>query len=104
MTTSGVASGRKSSKFVAERNLNSYLVMAIANIVPNIVDTAVSNQNIKNFSKKEHPAPFPKDIVILPILQTSQVGDKVLDPFCGTGTVGRICLELSRSFVGYDII
>lgn len=70
----------------------------------NIIETAVSNQNIKNFSKKEHPAPFPKDIVILPILQTSQVGDKVLDPFCGTGTVGRICLELSRSFVGYDII
>lgn len=69
-----------------------------------IVETAVSNQNIKNHSKREHPAPFPKDIVTLPILQTTKSGDIVLDPFCGTGTVGRICLELSRSFIGYDII
>lgn len=68
-----------------------------------IVQTAVSNQNIKNLDKKEHPAPFPKDIVILPILQTSDFGDLILDPFCGTGTVGIVSKSLNRKFIGYDI-
>ena len=66
-----------------------------------IVRTSVSNQNLNIVG--EHPAPFPEQIVILPILQTSKEHDIVLDPFCGSGTVGRICDKLKRSFVGYDI-
>ena len=27
----------------------------------------------------------------------------VLDPFMGSGTVGRVCDKLGRSFVGYDL-
>ena len=27
----------------------------------------------------------------------------VLDPFMGSGTVGRVCDELKRNFVGYDL-
>jgi DNA modification methylase len=26
----------------------------------------------------------------------------VLDPFMGSGTVGRVCDEINRNFVGYD--
>ena len=28
----------------------------------------------------------------------------VLDPFMGSGTVGRICDKLERNFVGYDLM
>jgi len=28
----------------------------------------------------------------------------VLDPFMGSGTTGRVCDKLERSFVGYDFI
>ena len=51
----------------------------------------------------EHPAPFPEEILILPILQSSNEGDLVLDPFMGSGTTGRVCDKLGRSFVGYDL-
>mgnify|MGYP000846667998 CR=1 FL=1 len=65
-----------------------------------IVRTSVSNQKLN--IEGEHPAPFPQQIVLLPILQTSNEKQIVLDPFCGSGTVGRICDQINRKFVGYD--
>jgi len=65
-----------------------------------IVRTSVSNQKLD--IEGEHPAPFPEQIVLLPILQTSNEGQIILDPFCGSGTVGRICNQINRNFVGYD--
>lgn len=65
-----------------------------------IVRTSVSNQKLD--IEGEHPAPFPQQIVLLPILQTSNEGQIILDPFCGSGTVGRVCDQINRNFVGYD--
>jgi DNA modification methylase len=66
-----------------------------------IVRSAVANQKLN--IEGEHPAPFPQQIVLLPILQTSKEFELVLDPFMGSGTVGRVCDKLGRSFVGYDL-
>ena len=66
-----------------------------------IVRTSVANQKLE--IEGEHPAPFPNQIITLPILQTSNEGDLVLDPFMGSGTTGRVCDELKRKFVGYDL-
>jgi len=66
-----------------------------------IVRTSVANQKLD--IEGEHPAPFPEEIITLPILQTSNEGDVVLDPFMGSRTVGRVCDKLGRSFVGYDL-
>jgi ParB/RepB/Spo0J family partition protein len=66
-----------------------------------IVRTSVSNQKLD--IEGEHPAPFPKEILILPILQSSNEGDVVLDPFMGSGTTGIVCDELNRRFIGYDL-
>ena len=41
--------------------------------------------------------------VDIPDQQTSNEGDVVLDPFMGSGTTGRVCDKLGRSFVGYDL-
>ena len=51
----------------------------------------------------EHPAPFPTDIIRLPIMQTTDEGDLILDPFMGSGTTGKVANETDRLFVGYDI-
>jgi DNA modification methylase len=48
-------------------------------------------------------APFPKQIITLPLLQSSKIGDLVFDPFCGSYNVGRVCDVLERNFVGYDV-
>ena len=60
--------------------------------------------NLKNiYIEGEHPAPFPEEIITLPILQTSKEFELILDPFMGSGTTGRVCDKVRRSFVGYDI-
>jgi len=66
-----------------------------------IVRTSVANQKLN--IEGEHPAPFPEEIITLPILQTSKEFELVLDPFMGSGTTGRVCDKLGRSFVGYDL-
>ena len=66
-----------------------------------IVRTSVANQKLN--IEGEHPSPFPEEIITLPILQTSKEFELVLDPFMGSGTVGRVCDKLGRSFVGYDL-
>ena len=67
-----------------------------------IVRTSVANQKLD--IEGEHPAPFPQQIVLLPIIQTSKEFELVLDPFMGSGTVGRVCDEVNRNFVGFDIL
>lgn len=50
-----------------------------------------------------HMAIFPDELVKDHIRSWTNVGDLVLDPFMGSGTVARICKGMQRSFLGYDI-
>ena len=63
----------------------------------------MANQKLNLKSGLEHPAPYPKELIILPILQTSRENDLVLDPFMGSGTTLKVASELGRRVVGYDI-
>ncbi len=40
---------------------------------------------------------------VLPILSASKEGDTVLDPFSGSGTVGKVALLFGRKYIGYEI-
>jgi len=50
-----------------------------------------------------HFATFPPDLVEPCVLAGSAEGDIVLDPFCGTGTVGVVCEKYGRRFIGVDL-
>lgn len=50
-----------------------------------------------------HHAAFPEDLVIPCVRAATHKSDLVLDPFCGTGTVGRVCSRLGRQFVGIEL-
>jgi len=50
-----------------------------------------------------HFATFPTTLIIPCVLAGSNVGDFVLDPFFGSGTVGVICQELDRKYVGIEL-
>jgi site-specific DNA-methyltransferase (cytosine-N4-specific) len=50
-----------------------------------------------------HFATFPPELVEPCVLASSERDDVVLDPFFGSGTVGQVCLALSRKFVGIEI-
>jgi DNA modification methylase len=43
-----------------------------------------------------HFATFPKELPKLCILAGSKLGDVVLDPFAGSGTTGKVAIELGR--------
>jgi DNA modification methylase len=68
-----------------------------------IVTTAVSNQTNRNTDNIDHPAVFNETIVELPILQSTDENDLVLDPFAGSCTTGKVANRLNRRFVGYDL-
>ncbi|MBM4029012.1 MAG: site-specific DNA-methyltransferase [Planctomycetes bacterium] len=50
-----------------------------------------------------HFATFPPDLVRPCILAGSRQGDFVLDPFLGSGTVGVVCQESRRNFIGIEL-
>ena len=96
------------------RSINGEYSVSVSPYIPNskgknmgdywnedIVRTSVANQKLN--MEGEHPAPFPEEIITLPILQTSKEFELVLDPFMGSGTVGRVSDKFNRKFVGYDL-
>jgi DNA modification methylase len=50
-----------------------------------------------------HFATFPTALVEPCILAGTPLGAAVLDPFCGSGTVGLVCDRLGRDFIGIEL-
>jgi DNA modification methylase len=46
-----------------------------------------------------HFATFPEDLIKPCIMAGSRLGDTVLDPFAGSGTTGKVALELGRKVI-----
>jgi site-specific DNA-methyltransferase (adenine-specific) len=55
----------------------------------------------KKFGK--HPTQKPVELLSRIILASSQKGDLVLDPFCGSSTTGVAAVLLKRRYVGIDL-
>jgi site-specific DNA-methyltransferase (cytosine-N4-specific) len=50
-----------------------------------------------------HFATFPTALVKPCVLASTKARDFVLDPFFGSGTVGVVCVEMDRQFVGIEL-
>ena len=50
-----------------------------------------------------HFATFPEALVVPCVLAGSREGDTVLDPFAGSGTTGKVSVELGREFIGVEL-
>lgn len=55
--------------------------------------------NIGASTNKNHPAVFPKKLASNIIKYYSYVGDLILDPFAGSGTVGLSCIDNERDYL-----
>jgi site-specific DNA-methyltransferase (cytosine-N4-specific) len=53
--------------------------------------------------REAHFATFPQALVEPCILAGSRVGDVVLDPFMGSGTVGQVAQNLGRRWIGCEL-
>lgn len=50
-----------------------------------------------------YPTEKPVELAHMLIGNSTQVGDIVLDPFCGSGSTGVAAVALARRFIGFDI-
>lgn len=53
--------------------------------------------------RKLHFAPYPEDLVKVPIVLTCPENGIVLDPFAGTGTTNYVAAALNRKSIGIDL-
>lgn len=60
---------------------------------------------VKNVSKKDnpHPCPIPYEVAERMVLTTTEEGDMVVDPFCGSGTVLLTAKNNGRKYLGFDV-
>lgn len=53
--------------------------------------------------RKLHFAPYPEDLVKVPIILTCPPDGTVLDPFSGTGTTNIVAMRMNRQSIGIDM-
>jgi len=56
-----------------------------------------------NENRQAHPTQKPEGLIERMVLASTDEGDFVLDPFCGSGTTARVCQQLKRNCLAIDI-
>lgn len=82
------------------RNLWQFTEKEEARTVDNIWEISSPPKVEKKFGK--HPTQKPIELLKRIILASTQEGDLVLDPFCGSSTTGVAATLLNRRYVGID--
>lgn len=63
----------------------------------------LSSINYSDKKKYKHPTIKPLNIIQNFIINSSRIGDVVLDPFMGSGTTGVAATQLNRKFIGIEL-
>lgn len=61
----------------------------------------LTKKSEKRFGK--HPTQKPESLLERVVLSSTDEGDIVLDPFCGSGTTGAVAVRHGRRFIGIDM-
>ena len=62
------------------------------------------NRNNGKKKDKSHGATFPEKLVATILENFSKKGDKIYDPFLGTGTTAVVAKKMKRKFIGSEIL
>ena len=54
-------------------------------------------------NRQTHPTQKPEGLIERMVLTSSKEGDQVLDPFFGSGTTLRVCQQLNRKCIGFEL-
>lgn len=69
-----------------------------------IRSAAATTKKLSDIEKGlDHPAIFPETLPFLPLLQTTEVGDKVLDVFSGSSSLGVVANLFGREYYGIEL-
>ncbi len=84
---------RKKCSFLLDKNINEY------KNYDRFIDEQIDTSNcwyINPRSDKNHPAVFPEELCRRVLKYYSFEGDTVLDPFAGSGTLGKVAFKMNR--------
>lgn len=81
----------------SQRRRDQTTIIKSSKIAPNIFLYAASS------GRTGHPAPFPEQLAADHITSWTNPGDTVYDPFTGSGTTWKMCLQHDRKFIGSEI-
>ncbi len=56
-----------------------------------------------NENRQNHPTQKPEGLIERMVLASSNEADTILDPFFGSGTTLRVCQQLNRSCIGFEL-
>jgi DNA modification methylase len=104
-------SARACNNYPARRENGEKSFQRTRSLTPEVLDTRIIHNVVEipvNSGKGDgiaikHPAPFPERLAEFHVLSWSNPGDIVLDPFCGSGTTGKMALRHGRAFIGIDV-
>jgi len=71
--------------------------------VPNTIFSFNNASALRGDEGNKHPAAFHPDLPRWYIKWLTDPGDVVLDPFMGSGTVAKVCKEMNRNWMGFEI-
>lgn len=54
-------------------------------------------------NRQNHPTQKPEGLIERMVLASSNKGDLILDPFAGSGTTLRVCQQLNRNCIGFEL-
>ena len=60
-------------------------------------------QSARDATAGDHPAPFPMELVERAMNATTTEGDRILDPFMGSGTTAVAAIQNDRDYVGFEL-
>ena len=69
---------------------------------PSVIEAPLNIGFVGKTEQTGHPAQKPVKVIEPLILMTTQEGDLVLDPMCGSGTTGVVCKKLKRRAILCD--
>ena len=69
---------------------------------PSVLEAPLNIGFVGRDEQTGHPAQKPLSVIEPLLLMTTQEGDAVLDPMCGSGTTGEACLRLNRKGILCD--
>lgn len=69
---------------------------------PSVIEAPLNVGFVGRKEQTGHPAQKPLSVIEPLILMSTKRGDLVLDPMCGSGTTGEVCLRLGRSAILCD--
>jgi len=105
------AIGEFKGKYVQKRNGYDYYIDDFRHTVtksnglryPTTVIEAENKPMMRESERTEHPTQKPEKLIEFLVKGWTNEGDKVLDPFLGSGTTAVVCEKLNRLWTGIEI-